>query len=171
LGKRLGLQNKRNIQFKAELNDLKQRGLNALRSPEAMNEGLQKRLAEMAATLNNVSMASVTVGGGGGGNGGGGSNGSGGGVGLAVGGGPGCMGAQLSPAVLLQQQQQIYQHQQQLLQQQLLQQQLLQAQQQQNGCSPQQQQHQQQQLSMAAQLSAALAMASLTLEEGEASLL
>uniref|UniRef100_A0A183CNR6 C2H2-type domain-containing protein n=1 Tax=Globodera pallida TaxID=36090 RepID=A0A183CNR6_GLOPA len=108
-----------------ELNELKQRGLSALRSPEAMNNELQKRLDEMATNLNTVSMATATAGGGGGdGNGGGG----GGLITLGASGPGGCAGAQLTPnaATSVQQQQQQYQqflHQQLLQQQQQLQQQ------------------------------------------------
>uniref|UniRef100_A0A1I8B833 Uncharacterized protein n=1 Tax=Meloidogyne hapla TaxID=6305 RepID=A0A1I8B833_MELHA len=111
----------------AELGELKQRGLNALRSPEAMSDGLQKRLIEMAATLTSTIVAPMSSSGG---VGGGSGNGNGGNL-ISTGGGF-CNGSgNVPPAVLLQQQQQIYQHQQQLLQQQSLQQQLIQAQQQQ----------------------------------------
>uniref|UniRef100_A0A915LN90 Uncharacterized protein n=1 Tax=Meloidogyne javanica TaxID=6303 RepID=A0A915LN90_MELJA len=45
----------------AELGELKQRGLNALRSPEAMSDSLQKRLVEMAATLNSTMVAPMNA--------------------------------------------------------------------------------------------------------------
>uniref|UniRef100_A0A915LBJ4 Uncharacterized protein n=1 Tax=Meloidogyne javanica TaxID=6303 RepID=A0A915LBJ4_MELJA len=112
----------------AELGELKQRGLNALRSPEAMSDSLQKRLVEMAATLNSTMVAPMVSNGGGGGNGNGGNGGN-----LISTGGGACNGNNIPPAILLQQQQQIYQHQHQLLQQQLLQQQILAQQNQQNG--------------------------------------